>query len=415
MTTLDTRKVPLMSRFRTAWNVLRDRNQDDEYVYISAGVGSTSPRHKKSLTRGTEKSIVAAAYNRCSIDVANIPIRHVRVDEKGNFVETIKSGLNNCLTSSANIDQTGFVLVRDIVTSMFDEGHVAVVPVDVSVNLDRNDSFDILSLRTGQILEWFPRRVKLRVYNDSPNSGDYEDIIMDKEKVAIIENPLYEIMNEPNSTLKRLIAKLNLLDAIDQQSGSGKLDLIIQLPWAIKSDAKQLQAEKRLKSITDQLKDSPFGIAYTDATENIVQLNRPAENKLLDQITYLTRMLYGQLGLSENVFNGTADEAEMLNYYSRTIYPIMKSIVMEFKRKFLTPTAITQGQDVGYFRDPFAFVTSSALADIADKFTRNEILSSNEFRGIIGFQPSDDPRADELRNKNLNAPDETTTNNQKEK
>jgi len=403
-TKIDWNKVPLYSPLRTAWNTFRDR-RPDEYIFDDIGVSHPNPNHRVTLSSGTEQSILLPILNRCATDVANIPLRHVRVDENDNFQEIIMSGLHRCLNLSANLDQTAFSFIQDAVLSMFDEGSVAIVPVDTSESVDVNTTFDILTLRTGRIVEWFPRNVKVELYND--RVGEREEIILDKEKVAIIENPLYSIMNEKNSIMKRLVNKLNLLDAVDNQSGSGKLDLIIQLPYVIKSAARQRQAEKRIESIEEQMRDSKYGIAYTDGTEKVIQLNRPAENNLMDQVEYLTRMLYSQLGLSEAVFDGTAEEAEMLNYYNRTIFPILKAFAQEFKRKFLTKTALAQLQTIKYFRDPFAFVTAPALAELADKFNRNEIVSGNEFRGVIGFTPSGDPRADELRNKNIAQPDES--------
>jgi hypothetical protein len=321
------------------------------------------------------------------------------LDQNGRYVETIKSGLNEVLSTSANIDQTGTALMLDIVISMFDEGCVAIVPVDTTIDPTISGSFDIQSLRTGRILEWLPSKVRVRVYNEK--TGMKDDIVLPKNMVAIVENPLYTVMNEPNSTLQRLIRKLNLLDAVDEQSGSGKLDLIIQLPYIIKTPARKQQAEERRKDIENQLAGSKYGIAYTDGTEKVTQLNRAAENNLMAQITYLTSMLHSQLGLTESIFNGTANEEEMLNYYNRTVYPILSAIVNEMKRKFLTKTARSQNQSIMYFREPFKLVPVKDLAEIADKFTRNEILTSNEFRSEIGYKPSPDPKADELRNKNL--------------
>jgi len=339
-------------------------------------------------------------YNRIAIDVSAVNIQHVRLDENGRFEEGIPSGLNYILSTEANIDQTSRAFIQDIVMSMFDEGVVCVVPVDTTLDPKVSGSYDIQSMRAGRILAWYPRHVRVRLYND--NTGTREELVLPKANVAIIENPLYSIMNEPNSTLKRLLKKLAILDAIDEASGSGKLDIIIQLPYVIKTQAKKDQAEDRRKDIEMQLAGSKYGIAYTDATERITQLNRPAENNLMAQIQYLTSMLYSQLGLTEEVFNGKADEATMLNYNNRTIVPILAAIIDEFKRKFLTKTARTQNQSIMYFKDAFSLVPASELANIADKFTRNEILSSNEVRSIIGYKPSDDPAADELRNKNLN-------------
>jgi hypothetical protein len=331
-------------------------------------------------------------------------IQHVRLDQNGRYIETINSSLNDALTLAANADQTGRAFIQDVVMSMFDEGCVAIVPVETTLNPSVSGSYDIQSLRTGQILEWFPSEVRVRVYNE--RTGRKEDITLPKSMVAIIENPLYAVMNEPNSTLKRLITKLNLLDAIDQQSGSGKLDLIIQLPYVIKTEARRKEAEKRRQDIEGQLAGSKYGIAYTDGTEKVTQLNRPADNNLMTQITYLTSMLYGQLGMTESIFDGTADEKTMLNYYNRTIEPILSSITDGMRWKFLTKTARTQNQTIAAYRDPFRLVPVNDLAEIADKFTRNEILTSNEIRSVIGMKASKDPRADELRNKNLNANDE---------
>jgi hypothetical protein len=346
------------------------------------------------------------------MDVASIAIKHCRVDENGRYKEDMNSGLNDCLTVEANIDQTGRAFIQDVVMSMFDEGAVAIVPVDTSFDPTISTSYDILSMRTGKILEWYPRHVKVQVYND--RTGKKEDIMLPKKSVAIIENPLYAVINEPNSTMQRLVRKLNILDAIDEQSGSGKLDLIIQLPYVIKSEARQQQAEKRRKDIEDQLK-GPYGIAYTDGTEKITQLNRPIENNLMKQIEYLLNQLYSQIGMTPSVLDGTADEKAMLNYNNRTIEPIISAIVDAMKRSFLSKTARTQGQTIMFFREPFKLVPVANLADIADKFTRNEIMTSNEFRQIIGMKPSDDPKADELRNSNLNHPeDESSPTDQSE-
>lgn len=396
----------IVERIKSAWNTFRDRDPEANYIY-NLGESNSIPVHRSTLSTGTEMSIVSSVYNRVALDISMIDLRHVRTDENGNYVETIDSGLNKCLNLSANLDQSAHAFMLDVIMSMFDEGYVAVVPVDTSVNSDNTGSYEILSMRTGKILEWFPRNVRVEVYNDL--TGKKEEVILQKSKIGIIENPLYAVMNEPNSTLKRLINKLNLLDAIDEQSGSGKLDLIIQLPYVIKSDARRKLAEERLAALEAQLKDSKHGVAYTDGTEKVVQLNRPAENKLLDQIEYLTRMLYSQLGMSESIFDGTADETALLNYYNRTIFPIISAIAEEFKRKFLTPTAVTQMQSISHFRNPFSLVTAADLAELADKFTRNEILTGNEFRAVLGFIPSKDPSANELRNKNLNVPAKDAT------
>jgi hypothetical protein len=347
-----------------------------------------------------ERSVIISVYNRIAIDVSAVNIQHVRLDENGRFVETITSGLNDVLTSEANIDQSNRAFIQDVVMSMFDEGVVAVVPVDTTIDPKISGSFDIQTMRTARIISWFPKHVRVRLYNE--NKGIQEELTLSKSQVAIIENPLYSVMNEPNSTLKRLLKKLSILDAIDEQSGSGKLDLIIQLPYVIKTEARRQEAEKRRKDIEVQLSGSKYGIAYTDGTERVTQLNRPAENNLMKQIEYLTKMLYSQLGLTESVFDGTADEKTMLNYNNRTVVPILSAIISEFKRKFLTKTARTQRQSIEYFRDAFSLVPVTELANIADKFTRNEVLSSNEVRAVIGYKPSKDPAADELRNKNLN-------------
>jgi len=393
--------------FKSAWNAFKDQEKGYPTYIREVGPGYSRPRHRSILTPVTEGSIISAIYNRGAIDVAMLSMKHVRTDENENYLETIKSTLNDCLTNEANIDQSGLAFIMDVVMSMFDEGAVAIVPVDTSVNMTTHGSFDILSLRTGKILEWFPQHVRLRVYNE--RSGEKEELILPKSRVGIVENPLYSVMNEPNSTLQRLIAKLNLLDAIDQQSGSGKLDLIIQLPYVVRSEARQQQAAERISNIEQQLKDSPYGIAYADGTEKIVQLNRPAENNLMGQIEYLTKMLYGQLGLSDKIFDGTASEEEFLNYNNRTVYPVAAAIVAEMRRKFLTRTARSQGQTIQFFKNPFGLVTAANLAEFADKFTRNEILTGNEFRSVLGFVPSKDPTANELRNKNLNVPAGTET------
>lgn len=386
-----------------AWNAFK---QVEEPTYrvpsYSLGYSSTSRPDRMYFTRGNERSIVTSIYNRIAIDCADIDIKHVKLDENERYIETIKSGLNNCLTLAANKDQTARAFIQDVVQSMLDEGCVAIVPIDTDVNPELK-SYDIETIRVGKITQWFPDNVRVEVYNDQ--LGYKQELIMPKRIVAIIENPLYSIVNSPNSTLQRLIRKLNILDAIDEQSGSGKLDLIVQLPYIIKTDARRQQAEDRRKDIEKQLAGSKYGIAYTDGTEKITQLNRPVDNNLLNQITYLTSMLYSQLGITEEILNGTADEKTMLNYMNRTVKPIVGAIVDEIKRKFLTKTARTQLQTVMYFLDPFKLVPVTNLAEIADKFTRNEIMSSNEIRQIIGLKPIDDPRADELRNKNLNPAD----------
>lgn len=385
------------SRLKHAWNAFLNRDQTN---YRDVGPGYFYRPDRPRFSRGNEKSIVTSVYNRIALDVAAIDIKHVKLDKEERYESTIKSGLNNCLSLEANIDQTGRAFIQDVVMSMFDEGCVAIVPVDTTIDPTKSSSYEIESLRTGKIIEWHPRHVKVRVYNDQ--TGEKEEIMLPKSEVAIIENPLYAIINEPNSTMQRLIRKLNLLDSIDEQSGSGKLDLIIQLPYIIKSEARRQQAEARRKDIETQLSGSKYGIAYTDGTERITQLNRPVENNLMKQIEYLTSMLYSQLGITQTILDGTADDKTMLNYYSRTIEPIVSAIVDELKRKFLTKTARTQLQTIMYFRDPFKLVPVSELAEIADKMTRNEIMSSNEIRQEIGMKPSKDPKADELRNKNLN-------------
>lgn len=393
----------LMARFKRAWNVFNN-NRDPTMFYQDIGSSYSYRPDRVRFSRGNERSIVTSVYNRIAMDVAAIDIRHVVLDKNGRYSETKESGLNTCLSISANKDQTGRAFKQDIVMSLLDEGCVAIVPVDTDRDLTKTDSYEILSMRVGKIVDWYPDHVKVRLYND--RTGRKEEIVLSKADVGIIENPLYSIVNEPNSTMQRLIRKLNLLDSIDEQSGSGKLDLIIQLPYIIKSEARRQQAEERRKDIEMQLSGSKYGIAYTDGTERITQLNRPVENNLMKQIEYLTSMLYSQLGINQSVLDGTADEKTMLNYINRTIEPIVSAIVDEFKRKFLTKTARTQGQSIHYFNDPFKLVPVSQIAEIADKFTRNEIMSSNEIRQIIGMKPSDDPKADKLINSNLNQPDE---------
>ena len=391
------------ARLKSAWNAFRSRDPTDYYRDIGSGYYYRPDRPR--LTRGNERSIVTAIYNRIALDVASLEIKHCRLDENGRFIENIKSGLNNCLSLEANIDQTGRAFIQDIVMSMLDEGCVAVVPVDTTVNPSITDSYDILSMRTGRILEWYPAHVKVSVYNEK--IGRREDIIVPKSTVAIIENPLYAIVNEPNSTMQRLIRKLSLLDVTDEQTASGKLDLIIQLPYIIKTEARRQQAENRRKDIEMQLAGSKYGIAYTDGTEKITQLNRSVENNLMKQIEYLSAMVHGQLGITQGVMDGTADEQTMLNYNSRTIEPIVSAIVDGMKRNFLTKTARTQGQTITFFRDPFKLVPVNNIAEIADKFTRNEIMTSNEIRQVIGMKPSDDPKADQLINSNISQPTES--------
>lgn len=395
----------LLERARTAWNAFRNEEEQRQrqvpatYVGESFGFRSHSPR----LRTINDRSIIAGVYTRLSIDVASVNIKHARVDDNDRFIEPVNSDLNECLTVKANVDQYAQAFRQDIALSLFDKGVVAIVPVDTTYNPMITGSYDIRSLRVGEIVMWYPRHVRVSVYNDE--TGRREEVTLPKDVVAIVENPLYSVMNEPNSTLQRLIRKLNLLDVVDEQSSSGKLDMIIQLPYVIKSDARRAEAEKRRKDIEEQLKGSQYGIAYTDGTEKITQLNRGAENNMMKQIQYLTDMLYSQLGLAESVFDGTADEKTMLNYYNRTVEPILTAITEAMKSTFLTKTARTQNQAVIFMRDPFKLVPISQIAEIADKFTRNEILSSNEVRGIIGFSPSKDPKADELRNKNLPLPE----------
>lgn len=388
-------------RLKHSWNAFFSR--DPTYIYRDTGPSYSYRPDRPRFTRGNERSIVTSIYNRIALDVAAVSIQHVRLDDSGRFLEPINSGLNNCLTLEANIDQTSRAFIQDVVISMFDEGCVAIVPVDTSSDPEKG-SYDIDTMRTGQIIEWYPRHVKVRVYND--RTGQKEDIICSKDAVAIIENPLFAVINEPNSTMQRLIRKLNLLDYIDEQSGSGKLDLIIQLPYIIKTDARRQQAEQRRRDIEEQLSGSKYGIAYTDGTERITQLNRSVENNLMKQIEYLTSMLNSQLGITTTIMDGTADEKTMLNYNNRTIEPIVSAIVDAMKRTFLTKTARSQKQSILFFRDPFKLVPVNDLAEIADKFTRNEIMTSNEIRQIVGMRPSDDPKADELRNSNINQSNE---------
>ena len=394
-------ELAISSRLKHAWNAFFS-NRDPTSSYRDVGMGYSYRPDRVRLTRGNERSIVTSVYNRIALDASAIDIIHARLDDNDRFMSIIDSGLNNCLTVEANIDQTGRSFFQDVVMSMLDEGCVAIVPVDTTTDPTISGSYDVNTLRTGKILEWYPSHVKVKVYNEK--TGKKDDIILPKSMVAIIENPLYAVINEPNSTMQRLIRKLNLLDVIDEQSGSGKLDLIIQLPYVIKTEARRQQAEQRRKDIEMQLSGSKYGIAYTDGTERITQLNRSVENNLMKQIEYLTNMLYSQLGITQTILDGTADDKTMLNYYNRTIEPIVSAIVDEMKRKFLTKTARSQKQSILFFRDPFKLVPVSELAEIADKFTRNEIMSSNEIRQIVGMKPSDDPKADELRNKNLSEP-----------
>lgn len=393
----------ISDRLQHAWNAFM--NRDPTYNYQDLGNSYSIRPDRPRFTRGNERSIVTSVYNRIALDVSAISIQHVRLDDNDRFKEQMNTGLNSCLTLSANTDQTGRAFIQDAVMSMLDEGCVAIVPIDTTTNPNISDSYDILTMRTAKILDWYPNHVRIRVYNE--RTGRQEETIVPKKMVAIVENPLYAVINEPNSTMQRLVRKLGLLDVTDEQTASGKLDLIIQLPYIIKTEARRQQAEERRKSIEMQLAGSKYGIAYTDGTERITQLNRSLENNLMKQIEYLTSMLYSQLGITQSILDGTADEKTMLNYYSRTIEPIVSAIVDEMKRKFLTKTARSQHQSIAFFRDPFKLVPVNDIAEIADKFTRNEIMTSNELRQIVGMKPSDDPKADKLINSNLNQPEET--------
>lgn len=390
------------SRLKHAWNAFTGT---DYTIYQDVGPGYSSRPDRIRLTRGNERSIITSVYNRIALDVAALNVQHIRLDKNGRFLSVIQDGLNTCLTVEANIDQTARAFIQDIVVSMLDEGCVAIVPVDTTYDPSITGSYDIQTMRVGKILDWYPQHVRVRLYNE--RTGTKENILVPKSTVAIVENPLYAVVNEPNSTMQRLIRKLNLLDVIDEQSGSGKLDLIIQLPYVIKTEARRQQAENRRKDMEAQLSGTKYGIAYADGTERITQLNRSVNNNLMSQIEYLTSMLYSQLGITQSILDGTADEKTMLNYNNRTIEPIISAIVDEMKRKFLTKTARSQSQSISFFRDPFKLVPVNDIAEIADKFTRNEIMTSNEIRQVIGMKPSDDPRADELRNKNLSAPSES--------
>lgn len=388
----------LGSRLKHAWNAFTSRDPTYEHSY-GAQVSYYRPdRTRRTITN--EKSIITAVLNRIALDAASVEIRHSRLDENGRFSEEINSGLNNCLSLSANIDQTGRAFLQDAYMSLLDEGCVALVPVDTSIDPRYSSSYEIETMRTGKIVQWYPQHVKVQLYND--RKGEREEVMLPKSMVAIVENPFYEVMNKPNSTMQRLARKLNLLDVVDEQSSSGKLDLIIQLPYVIKSEARRKQAEERRKDIEKQLSGSKYGIAYTDGTERITQLNRPIENNLQKQVEYLTNLLFSQLGMTQSILDGTADDKTMLNYNNRIIEVIVAAMVDEMKRKFLTKTARSQGQSISMFRDPFRLAPVSDIAEIADKFTRNEIATSNEIRQIIGWKPSKDPSADELRNKNLN-------------
>ena len=393
----------ISDRLQHAWNAFM--NRDPTYNYQDLGNSYSIRPDRPRFTRGNERSIVTSVYNRIALDVSAISIQHVRLDDNGRFKEQMNTSLNSCLTLSANTDQTGRAFIQDAVMSMLDEGCVAIVPIDTTTDPNVSDSYDILTMRTAKILDWYPNHVRIRVYNEK--IGRQEETIVPKKMVAIVENPLYAVINEPNSTMQRLVRKLGLLDVTDEQTASGKLDLIIQLPYVIKTEARRQQAEERRKSIEMQLAGSKYGIAYTDGTERITQLNRSLENNLMKQIEYLTSMLYSQLGITQSILDGTADEKTMLHYYSRTIEPIISAIVYEMKRQFLTKTAGSQHQSIAFFRDPFKLVPVNDIAEIADKFTRNEIMTSNEIRQIVGMKPSDDPKADKLINSNLNHPDET--------
>ena len=397
-------EMSLGARLKHAWNVFTA----NEFVKPRWDIGPSYHYRpdRPIFSRGNERSIITSVYNRIALDVAAISIQHVRLDDEGRFTSVMNSTLNDCLSLEANLDQTGRAFIQDIVQSMLDEGCVAIVPVDTDIDPDEG-SYKIETMRTGKILEWYPQHVKVRVYNEQ--TGKKEDVLVSKRTVAIVENPFYAVMNEPNSTMQRLIRKLNILDAIDEQSGSGKLNLIIQLPYVIKTEARRQQAEKRRKDIEEQLSGSKYGVAYTDGTEHVVQLNRPVDNNIMSQIEYLTSMLYSQLGLTQTIMDGSADDKTMLNYLTRTVEPILSAIVDEMKRKFLTKTARSQKQSILFFRDPFKLVPVSEIAEIADKMTRNGIMTSNEIRQKIGMTPSKDPNADKLRNSNLSAPKEEST------
>lgn len=395
-------ELSIGARLKHAWNAFT--NRDPTYYQRSLGAGYSVRPDRPRLSKGNEKSIVTSIFNRIALDVSAVTIKHCRIDSNGRYIEDIDSDLNNCLNLEANIDQTSRAFIQDIVMSLLDEGCVAVVPIDTSINPGITDSYKIQTMRTGKIIEWYPSHVKIRLYND--RTGEKEDIILPKKQVVIIENPLYAVINEHNSTMQRLIRKLSLLDATDEQTASGKLDLIIQLPYVVKTPARREQANDRRKDIEEQLAGSKYGIAYIDGTEKITQLNRSLENNLLKQIEYLTEMVYSQLGITQEVLNGTADEKTMLNYNNRTVEPFVASIVDEMRRKFLTKTARSQGQTITYFRDPFRLVPINDIAEIADKFTRNEIMTSNEIRQIVGMKPADDPKADELVNSNITQPEQ---------
>jgi hypothetical protein len=396
-------ELSIGSRLKHAWNAFITNRDPTRYIQ-SLGPGFSSRPDRPRLSRGNERTIVTSIYNRIALDVAGISIKHCRLDDNGRYVSEVNSGLNNCLNLEANIDQTGRAFIQDVVLSMFDEGCVAIVPVDTTLNPKDTNSYDIQTMRTGKIVEWYKHDIKVQIYNDK--IGEKQEIILPKNQVAIVENPLYAVINEPNATMQRLIKKLRLLDVSDERTLSGKLDLIIQLPYSTRTDVKKEQAERRREALESQLVDSKYGIAYADATEKIVQLNRSVENNLMSQIEYLTNQLYSQLGLTQSVMDGTADEKTMLNYNNRTIETIIAAIVDEMKRKFLTKTARTKGQSIMYFKDPFKLVPVNDIAEIADKFTRNEIMTSNEIRQIVGMKPSSDPKADELVNSNISQPEQ---------
>ena len=393
-------EIQLLSRLKHGWNAFVN-NRDPTY---SQGVSYSYRPDRPRFTRGNERSIVTSVYNRIALDAAAINVKHCRLDDNDRLIEVLDSGLNSCLNLEANVDQTGRAFIQDCVMSMLDEGCVAIIPIETTLDPTITKSYDILSMRTGKILEWYPDKVKVRVYND--RTGRQEDIVLPKSTVGIVENPLYAVINEPNSTMQRLIRKLALLDVTDEQTASGKLDLIIQLPYVIKTEARRQQAENRRKDIEMQLAGSKYGIAYTDGTEKVTQLNRSVENNLMKQIEYLTNLLFSQLGITQTILDGTADDKTMLNYYTRTIEPIVAAIADEMKRKFISKTARSQKQSIVYFRDPFKLVPVNDMAEIADKFTRNEILTSNEIRQIVGMRPSKDPKADQLVNSNIRQPDE---------
>lgn len=389
-------------RLEHAWNAFKGNEQNwSTDKFSNMGMSSSSPSGYRRRLIGSEKTIVSSVYNRIALDAAATSIIHSLLDDEGRYLETVNSGLNECLTLRANIDQTGRAFIHDVVLSLIDEGAVAIVPVDTTMDITNDSSaFDILSMRVGRILQWYPRHVQVEIYND--NTGLYEQITLPKNTIGIVENPLYAVINEPNSTMQRLKYKLNLLDVVDEQSGSGKLNLLVQLPYSIKSDARHRQADERIKNLELQLTGNKYGIAYIDSTEKVTQLNRPIDNNLQSQVEYLTNLLYSQLGITQSILDGTADERTMLNYYNRTVEPIVAAIVDEMTYKFLTKTARTKKQTIRYFRDPFKMIPINDLAEISDKFTRNEIASSNEMRDVIGWKPSKDPKANELRNKNLN-------------